>query len=289
MRISLITDEISADPETAFELGLEWGVRYFEIRGIGENRVPLISDYQKDHLIELIANFSIRIVAVSPGLFKIPYPIGLRSHFPLQVIDAEMHQRWRDARDLVKYHCEELLPISLEFASRIGAKIVSIFSFHRGHELPGQAPQEVLEAISQAASLAEEKNLVLGIEVEEGFWADTGSRTAEIVKTINSSSLGVTWDPANAVAAGDIPYPDGYQAAKQFIRHVHFKDLIHDQLGNLKYAISGEVDWEGQIHALKEDGYQGFISVEPHMQPKVVSARMMTKRLQELLNSVGRQ
>jgi sugar phosphate isomerase/epimerase len=49
------------------------------------------------------------------------------------------------------------------------------------------------------------------------------------------------------------------------------------------------VDWEGQIHALKEDGYQGFISVEPHMQPKVVSARMMTKRLQELLNSVGRQ
>ena len=27
MRISIVTDELSNDPETAFELGLEWGVR----------------------------------------------------------------------------------------------------------------------------------------------------------------------------------------------------------------------------------------------------------------------
>jgi sugar phosphate isomerase/epimerase len=201
----------------------------------------------------------------------------------LQTFDFIFHQRWQNAHDLVKYHLEELLPLTLEDAKDIGSSIVIIFSFDRMGQPPDRAPDEVLDVLSQAARCAEKEGISLAVEVEDGFWADTGARTAEMIRAINQPSLGVNWDPANAAAAGDHPFPDGYLAVNQFVRHVHFKDLQRNLQGNVEYTIQGEIDWKGQIEALKNDGYQGYISVETHVQPKVACARMMTERLQALL------
>ena len=96
MKISLVTDEVSADIETAIELGLEWGVRDFELRGICSQRVPFYSDYQKQRVRELIDEYGIGFVAVSPGLFKIPYPPRERNHFSLQVIDSKNYEKWQE-------------------------------------------------------------------------------------------------------------------------------------------------------------------------------------------------
>jgi hypothetical protein len=35
MILSIVTDEISADLETVIELGAEWGISQFELRGFG--------------------------------------------------------------------------------------------------------------------------------------------------------------------------------------------------------------------------------------------------------------
>ena len=72
MKISLITDEISADPETAIELGAEWGIRDFELRGYFTDRAPRLSDYQKQRLRDLLVEYQARIIAIGPGLFKVP-------------------------------------------------------------------------------------------------------------------------------------------------------------------------------------------------------------------------
>ncbi len=283
MKISLITDEISADPETAIELGVEWGIRDYEIRGFGTERVPLFSPYQKDRLKELLDEYDVRIIAISPGLFKIPVPRRGRARFPVRSMDMQLYTRWRDARDLLKFQRDELLPLSLEYAKEIGAGKIIIFSFQREGELIDRTPDEVPEVLRQAAELTGNEGLELAIEVEQGYWADTGARTAELVKTVNQPSLGVNWDPANAFDAGDTPFPDGYRAVRQFVRHVHFKDIQRNPQGRPVYAVEGQIDWSGQIKALARDGYQGYISVETHLQPKVSSARRMTSRLQELI------
>ena len=57
MKISIVTDEISADPETAIELGVEWGIRDFELRGFYTDRVPNLSAYQKERLGEILAAY----------------------------------------------------------------------------------------------------------------------------------------------------------------------------------------------------------------------------------------
>ena len=189
----------------------------------------------------------------------------------------------KSARSLLDYHLKEMLPASLEYAKEIGAQRVIAFSFERGEAPPGLPPDEILEIYRLAAQQAAQAGLQLSIEVEDHYWADTGTRTAEIMRAVGEPALGVNWDPGNAYEAGDTPFPDGYLAVQKYVQHVHFKDVIRSQPGSSQYAVIGEIDWEGQIRALRENGYQGYISVEPHMQPKVAAARAMTARLKRLI------
>jgi sugar phosphate isomerase/epimerase len=283
MKISIVTDEISSDFETAVELATEWGIHDFELRGYGSLRVPKFSDFQKQRVQEICEEYHARIAAISPGLFKIPYPTKKRERFPLEVIDGGLYQKWSDTQRVFDYHCKELLPASLEYANQIKAKNLVIFSFARDPNSLSSVPDEICECLFTAAQQAEKAGIDLVIEVEDKFWADTGSHTAEIIQKVNQPALGVNWDAGNAYAAGDIPFPDGYQAVRKYVKHVHFKDLVASGDGNFSYAIQGEIDWQGQISALTADGYKGYISVEPHMQPKVASSKAVYQRLKALI------
>ncbi len=83
--------------------------------------------------------------------------------------------------------------------------------------------------------------------------------------------------------AGDIPYPNGYEAVRRFVKHVHFKDAEMDEYGRRRYAVHGQIDWAGQIQALAQDGYEGYISIETHLWPKVKVAREELDMLRRLI------
>ncbi|NJN95948.1 MAG: hypothetical protein HC875_18490 [Anaerolineales bacterium] len=70
MKISIVTDEISADPETAIELGVEWGIHDFELRGFYTDRVPHLSAYQVERMGDILATHQARIIAISRGCSK---------------------------------------------------------------------------------------------------------------------------------------------------------------------------------------------------------------------------
>jgi len=283
LKISLVSDEVSADLETAIELGLEWGVHAFELRGIGEQRVPHFSEYQKQRVLELREAYGIQIAAISPGLFKIPFPPKKRKQFSLQVIDSNYYDQWQAAHRLLDYHIKELLPASIEYAKQVGTRQIIAFSFDRGGQPPGLPPDEILEIFQISAKLVAKEGLQLAIEVENNFWADTGERTAAIIRAVGETGFGVNWDPGNAFEAGDIPFPNGYQAIQQHVQHVHFKDAVRRLDGRVDYACEGDIDWAGQIQALVENDYQGFVSVEPHLHPKIAAVRAMTARLKQLV------
>lgn len=282
MKISIVTDEISADPETAIELAREWGIHAVELRGFGTDRVPDFTPFQKQRLRELLDAYEMELVAISPGLFKCVYREE-RARFPLRTFDHALYATWTAQQAECRRHVEELLPRSIAYAQEMGVKRIISFGFDRGGAPAGPAPAGLISLLRRAAGLVGDAGMELLIEVEAGFWADTGARTAAIVRAVDHPALGINWDPGNAFEAGDQPYPDGYEAARPYVRHVHFKDVRRLDDGSCRYAVDGEIDWRGQIAALRADGYGGFISVETHMEPKVAAARRVTQRLQQLL------
>ncbi len=144
MRISLITDEVSADPETAFELGAQWGVRDFELRGFFTERVPRFSDYQKQRLRDALAEHQGRIIAIAPGLFKVPFPPTSPPHSSLAWMERASYEDWAAAQHLVRLHLNELLPASIDYACELGVPLIIIFGFARAGAVGGSPPDEML-------------------------------------------------------------------------------------------------------------------------------------------------
>lgn len=283
MEIALVTDELSADPQTAIELGVEWGVRHYELRGYFTERVPAITAYQRRRLHRLAREHDVVFTAVSPGLFKFPFPADAPEASNLTWMEQGFFAAWENGRSALRRHMKDLLPASIEFAGEVGAKSIIAFSFHRAGAVGGPAPAGVIEALGTAAEQAEAAGLELLIETEEGFWADTGARTAALVSAVGCPALRVNWDPANSFCEGDTPYPEGYHHVRPLLRNVHFKDARRSDDGTAEFVEDGQVDWPGQIQALVRDGYAGSIAIEPHLEPRVPAVRRALTRLRKLI------
>lgn len=281
-----MTDEVSADLETALELAREWKVDGVELRGIGEQRYPDVSERERERVPDLLREWGCAVSAISPGLFKIPTPeVPPRETRILRWEDAAMFRRHRDAELLARDHLERLLPASIAAARAVHAPTIICFSFDRGEgRRPARAPEWVIDVLKDAAAQVESAGLTLALEVEHICWGDVASRSADIVTRVANRAFGINWDPANAYRAGeDAPYPDGYAAVRGLVRHVHYKQASMLADGRRAFTPDGVIDWTGQISALRADGYDGWITAEPHVAPKIAQARRAVEELRALV------
>ncbi len=285
MQISVITDELSADPETALELAGELGLTNVEFRGVEQYRVGELPPYWEERLPQLVARSGRRVVALSPGIFKAPFDAVVPEPFTiLRWQDRSEFDARRALRRQLEAHLAEVLPRTLALAKALGTSLIVVFGVVRPEHARGPCPREVVEFLAEAAARAEAAGVTLALENEHICWADSGVNTARLVEKVGSPALKINWDPANAFYSGETPFPDGYRAVREHVAHVHFKDAVRDPAsGETAYVVDGEIDWQGQIEALREDGYTGCLSIETHCRPKIQSVRRALRRLQAMI------
>lgn len=260
MQLSIVSDELSQDFRTAVEIGYSWGIRNFEIRNTWLTRVPNIPDSGMEIIKRTIKEYRINITTLSPGIFKIPL-----------------------SSDESDYHREELLQKTFVLAREFGASCITIFGIKRSPQENTKDYQRVIETIGDTVRLAAREGFTLLLENEAGWWADTGENTAKIVSDIGSKALKITWDPGNAFAAGEMPYPTGYEEVKDEIANIHVKMAVPNRDGSTCYLteLGGYFDLKGQIRALKRDDYKGYLTIETHQEPKIEQSRKCLRILQK--------
>jgi sugar phosphate isomerase/epimerase len=286
MKISIVTDEVSSDLETALEIIRAWDIHAVELRAVGAQRVPQISEYWEVRLPQLLEEFGLSVAAISPGLFQAPPP-GRAAGEMLFSRRGDMHRVTRELEDeaLRDHHVTRLLPDSIEAAKRLGARSIVCFSFARMDHTEGEcASDEVIQVLRHAADRVAAAGLRLNIEVSEPT-----RRSADACRRVNHPALGINWDPGNAFIGGeDDVFPSGFELARPWIRHVHFKDGRFDPVtGEREWVVDGIIDWAGAFAALKQDGFDGYISVETHVRPKVASSLRLLRRLRALVEGNG--
>ncbi|MDZ7291836.1 MAG: sugar phosphate isomerase/epimerase [candidate division KSB1 bacterium] len=267
MRIGIVTDEISTDVHEAIGLGVGWGIKDYELRVVGETRVPAITPATVDALLQLKNKFGIRYTALSPGTGK-----------------GSIDDQQTLAREL-----DETLPATFALAKKLETHLVIIFGFQRLPHQPDALETEVVEAFRRIAFLAEQHGLMLAIENEPGFWCDTGRNTARILAAVNSPFLRANWDPANALGTDEVPYPDGYEALKKWIFNVHVKDTIKGALLECVPIGEGRIDWEKQIQALVRDDLVKHVTIETHCHPLIENSQKNLQRLRQILQQLGKK
>jgi sugar phosphate isomerase/epimerase len=258
MKLSLITDECTHDPFTAFELGRKWGIEDYEIRYAYRWRVPEGPGWASDLVAAAVKAYGVKVSAISPGLFK-PVMRADGSKVPVSI----------DAPAEIRRHIDELLPRFLDFGARLNAHRMIVFALPKPAQAPGAIPAVVIDSLGEAAQKAADASVTLLLENGQGSWADTGAASRAIVEAVGSPALRLTWDPANVVHGGfaEDPVKEGYPLVREFIGNVHVKDAVC-RAGKGQWVMLGEgqVDWRGQIAALRADGYDGYLTLEPHLQ-----------------------
>jgi sugar phosphate isomerase/epimerase len=156
----------------------------------------------------------------------------------------------------------------IELAEALDCDIVRGFTFWREGTLDDRL-EEIVEKYQKPLDIVESSEIILGIENEPSTFVGNGRECKIFLDELDSSQVKAIWDPGNDIwdDLGEVPYPDGYNLIKNEIIHVHIKDgLRGEENGNYRFVAfgEGEVDYRGQLKALKKGGYTGYLSLETH-------------------------
>lgn len=255
MKLSINTDAISQDFETAVLLGLEWGIEYFELKRIYGRRIPNVSNDEVNLIRSVLNANAAKLSSLAPGLFKIP----LKEEF----IKLEVGPRFDQ---------------TLELANKLENRSIVIFGFIRDDiHTESEAIDRIIDILGAVSIRAQKEGITLLLENDRGMWGDSPEAVFRIVGGINSPAFRLNWDPANLIGEYPLaPYPTGYNLLSKYIGHLHVKDAISTaQKGQFIHAIvgSGDIDWVGQFEGLLRDGYEGFCVIEPHFGSRIASSR----------------
>lgn len=255
--IGAITDEFSPDLEIALEAMQEIGMSGVELRMISGKNIMDLSDAELDGVGERVTARGFRVISIASPLFKCLAPDSppVDSRFQHDVFAAK-HTFEDQAR---------LAERAFFIAKKFGAKIIRVFSFWRAVR-PEWCLDDVLRELGGLAGKAAEHGLIIGLENEHACNIATGAETQRVLDCLKHSNLGVVWDPANAYVSGENPFPAGYGLLPpDRIVHVHAKDCHMEGLMPVWGPLGTRaIDWKGQIGALLNHGYKGYLSLETH-------------------------
>ena len=83
------------------------------------------------------------------------------------------------------------------------------------------------------------------------------------MQSIENPHFRAVLDPANYLQCAQVPYPFAYEAMHPWLAYVHVKDVRSD--GALVVAGEGASNWPALLQRLRQDGYDGFLALEPHL------------------------
>jgi sugar phosphate isomerase/epimerase len=281
MKLAVITDEIDADLGYALDVMAEYGVRGAELRQVWDKNIAEAPDDYWRRAKDLLDARGIGVACIASPVYKCDLP-GVEPDGPA----GPMHSA--SARGLGDQVA--VLERCLAAAQFFGAPLVRTFSFWKRGPLTPEQEEAVVDAYAEPALMAERAGLTLVIENEAACCLGTGAQTARVLAEIASPAVRAVWDPGNAFAAGEEPFPTGYAAIKDFVAHVHVKDAaVPPGAPGPEWAVvgEGEIDWAGQIAALKRDGYAGWLSLETHYArpTKEAASRACLEGLKKLLDA----
>ena len=143
-------------------------------------------------------------------------------------------------------------------------KYIRMFSFWMLNKNPDEWKEEVLKKLRGFADIAAKYGVILIHENEKDIYGDIGSRCKVILDELASPNFKAAFDFANFVQCGE-DTAECWELLKEHVAYIHIKDAV---AGKNENVLCGTGDGKiAQIlkKAITEDGYEGFLTLEPHL------------------------
>ncbi len=233
-------DEIDQDPAVQTAVLSALGARHIEVRSAWGVNVVDLDDEQ-------IARLRGVIDAAGFGVSAVASPIGK--------VDVSLDPELEVAR----------LRRVIRVAHALESASIRVFSFYRPAGVSAaEVRDDVLVRMRMLADEAEREGVVLLHENEKDIYGDVPERVRDLVESVGSSALRLAWDNANFVQVGVRPFTDGYALLRPYVDYLQVKDARAEG-GEVVPAGEGDGQLRETLTALRDDGYRGFASLEPHL------------------------
>lgn len=235
---SAFGDEIDADLATQINVLASESITFIELRSAWGVNVLDLS-------VEQLQAARSMLDARGFGISAIGSPIGKS---PIGAPAAFEHER---------------LERALAACDALGTRLIRVFSFHMPQAEAAQHRDEVIDRMGALAARATEVGATLLHENEKGIFGDTAARCHDLIGTIDSPALRMAFDPANFVQCGVQPMAEAWPLLADYTTHIHIKDAVAD--GSVRPAGQGDGNIPALLDALRQRGYHGFLTLEPHL------------------------
>lgn len=233
-------DEVATDFAAQLELMATLGITFIELRSAWGVRVLDLDDSQVDRAKAMLGDAGIAVSALGTDLGK----IGILDDF-----DPHLDRTRR----------------AIEVAHRLGTTDLRGFSFFIPPDVPPLDHRaEVIDRLGQMVQLAADAGVRYLHENEKAIYGETPQRCEDLADQFDDRWFGLILDPANYVQCGILPVDEAYPIVARATRYVHVKDAVLAD-ATVRPAGEGDAQWPQLIEALHADGYDGFLSLEPHL------------------------
>ncbi|MGN6428206.1 MAG: sugar phosphate isomerase/epimerase family protein [Leifsonia sp.] len=234
-------DEIDPDPGVQAAVLQALGAGCIEVRSAWRTNIVDLDDDGLDRLAAILAERGMSVSAIASPIGKVDVSLPA---------DHELRRLER----------------AIAAAGRLGARYIRVFSFYRAPGVPAADVRDaVLHRMRALASAAEAAGVVLLHENEKEIYGDTPERCLDIVESVGSPALRLAWDSANFVQVGVArPFDDGYRMLRPHLEYLQVKDAL-SATGEVTPAGEGDGQLLETLTALRDDGYRGYASLEPHL------------------------
>jgi sugar phosphate isomerase/epimerase len=120
--------------------------------------------------------------------------------------------------------------------------------------------KDYIAGLKECAAYAEQAGVRYSIEPHPFRYGSNAEGLLRILEAVDSPALGINLDPSHMFPSGDIPHVAAQRLGDKII-HCHFSD--NDGETNVHWRPGkGKIDWEKLLIALRDNGFDGVISLE---------------------------
>ncbi len=241
--LSAFADEIADDLAEQTRVLTANGIRYIDLRGVWGVGVLDLSPRQREEILTHIDGEGIGIAAVGS-------PIG------------------KSTIDKPPSYELDRLAVACEIAEQMRSRYIRIFSFYapEGESIIDYR-EKVMDRMAGWVEYVQHNHpaLVLAHENEADIYGDVPGRCVELFEALCGDNFTGCYDPANFAHAGvKDPLNNAWAPLEQYVGYIHLKDF---KAGGETAGPCGEGDGDvpGVLTAAHASGYDGFMTMEPHL------------------------
>ncbi len=237
-KISGFADEIAQELDVQIEVVSRLGIQYIEMRGVDGNNLIYHPDAKVKEIKQKLEDAGIKLSALGSPLGKIGIEDPFEPHF-------------------------EEFKRACEIAHRMDTKNIRMFSFYIPEGKEKEYKGKVFDRLGRFADYAGRNDIVLLHENEKGIYGAKAPECLEIMKKLGSDHFRAIFDFANFVQCGQDTL-EAYDLLKDYVDYIHVKDARKEN-GTVVPVGYGDGNVETILKKLFASGFDGFLSLEPHL------------------------